>query len=60
MVLIGKGHSEKISDSELEEDVLAALGEMSVRDAADYVAQANGIARRPVYQLALKLAKERG
>ncbi|NDV51958.1 MULTISPECIES: 16S rRNA (cytidine(1402)-2'-O)-methyltransferase [unclassified Salipiger] len=60
VVLIGKGHSEKISDSELEEDVLAALGEMSVRDAADYVAQANGIARRPVYQLALKLAKERG
>ncbi|MCT4373478.1 16S rRNA (cytidine(1402)-2'-O)-methyltransferase [Yangia mangrovi] len=60
VVLIGKGSSEKISESDLEAELLAALGEMSVRDAADYVAQANGIARRPVYQLALKLAKERG
>ncbi|NDW01678.1 16S rRNA (cytidine(1402)-2'-O)-methyltransferase [Salipiger sp. PrR002] len=57
VVLIGKGDSEKISDSVLEEDLKAVLGEMSVRDAADHVAQKHGIARRPVYQLALTLSK---
>ncbi|MCA0997905.1 16S rRNA (cytidine(1402)-2'-O)-methyltransferase [Alloyangia pacifica] len=58
VVLIGKGDSEKISDSVLEEDLKAVLGEMSVRDAADHVAQKYGIARRPVYQLALTLSKD--
>ncbi|MEI4196779.1 16S rRNA (cytidine(1402)-2'-O)-methyltransferase [Roseovarius sp. E0-M6] len=56
VVLVGKGHSEKIRESDLEDLVKEALAQMSVRDAADAVAGQTGAKRRQVYQLALKLA----
>ena len=58
VVLISRGRSEKISDFDLEGEVRAALATMSVKDAADAVSQAHGLARRKVYQLALKLGKD--
>lgn len=60
VVLIARGDSEKISDFDLEEEVRAALQTMSVKDAADSVSKAHGLARRKVYQLALQLGKEQG
>ncbi len=54
VVLVGRGRSESVSDSALEAELEAALGTMSVRDAADAVARATGAPRRRVYQLALK------
>ena len=58
VVLVGRGNSEKISESGLEEEVKAALQDLSVRDAADQVAARLGLPRRKVYQLALKLADQ--
>lgn len=58
VVLIARGDLEKISDLDLEAEVRAALQTMSVKDAADSVSKAHGLARRKVYQLALKLGKE--
>ncbi len=58
VVLIARGDSEKISDLDLEAEVRAALQTLSVKDAADAVSKAHGLARRKVYQLALKLGKE--
>jgi 16S rRNA (cytidine1402-2'-O)-methyltransferase len=57
VVLIGRGSSAKIRESDLEEDLKRALAEMSMRDAADLVAGAHDLPRREVYQLALKLGK---
>lgn len=59
VVVIGKGDSETIQDFDLEQEVNKALCDMSVRDAADYVALRFGVKRRPVYQLAMRLAAER-
>ena len=58
VVLVGKGDSEKISESGLETEVKAALEGRSVRDAADHVAALHDLPRRQVYQLALRLSKE--
>jgi 16S rRNA (cytidine1402-2'-O)-methyltransferase len=59
VILVDRGHSEKISESDIESDLTEALAGMSVRDAADLVAGAHGISRRQAYQLALKLAKDK-
>ena len=60
VVLIGAGaDSENISESELEQALAEALRDLSVRDAADKVAQDLGLKRRVAYQRALALAKER-
>jgi len=58
VVLIARGTLEKISDFDLEDAVRAALQTMSVKDAAEAVSNAHGLARRKVYQLALQLGKE--
>ncbi|WP_371037650.1 MULTISPECIES: 16S rRNA (cytidine(1402)-2'-O)-methyltransferase [unclassified Rhodosalinus] len=58
VVVVGRGRSETVSDSVLDEKLEAALGTMSVRDAADTVARETGAQRRHVYQMALR--KERG
>ncbi|MBU2963816.1 16S rRNA (cytidine(1402)-2'-O)-methyltransferase [Citreicella sp. C3M06] len=60
VVLIGKGSSEKISETDIDESLNDALKTMSVRDAADAVSGMLGLKRRPVYQRAMALAKERG
>jgi len=59
VVLIAKGNSETIKDFDLEQEVNKALETMSVRDAADYVATTMGVKRRPVYQMAMRLAAEK-
>jgi 16S rRNA (cytidine1402-2'-O)-methyltransferase len=43
----------------LDDQLNAALGSMSVKDAADTVAEATGMKRRAVYQRALELAGQR-
>ncbi len=43
--------------ADLDEALAAALAEMSVKDAASFVAEALGLPRRQVYQAALKMAK---
>lgn len=58
VVVIGKGDSESVSETDLESEVRAALQGMSVRDAADAVSGKLGIKRREVYQLAMRIASE--
>lgn len=57
VVLVDRGRSATVSDSDLESDLRQAMETQSVRDAADLVARMHGLARRTVYQLALKLTK---
>ncbi|WP_417719564.1 16S rRNA (cytidine(1402)-2'-O)-methyltransferase [Salipiger sp.] len=59
VVLVGKGDSEKISESDVTSALRDALTTMSVRDAADFVARMHGLKRRPVYQEAMRLAADR-
>lgn len=58
VVVVDRGRSVSVSEVDLESDLRTALGNMSVKDAADLVSQAHGLARRQVYQLALKLGRE--
>lgn len=60
VVLVSKGDSSKISEIDLEHEVNKALETLSVRDAADFVSTTLGVKRRPVYQLAMRLAAEKG
>lgn len=60
VVLIARGGSETVKETDVEEDVKTALKTMSVKDAADAVSQAHGLPRRKVYQMALKLGKDDG
>ena len=55
VLVIGRGRSEIVKESEVEEALKEALASMSVRDAADTVAAMFKIARRPVYQRAMRL-----
>lgn len=57
VLLIDRGDSEVLSESDLETTLGAALERLSVRDAADEVAARFDLPRRKVYQLALKLSK---
>lgn len=58
VVLVERKRSEKITTSELENALKAALEHHSTRDAVDLVANAHDVPRRKVYQLALALGKE--
>ena len=55
VVLIDRGHSSAVSETDIESRLLLALETMSVRDAADHVSAELGMKRRQIYQLALKL-----
>jgi 16S rRNA (cytidine1402-2'-O)-methyltransferase len=50
----------EISADALDDQINAALKSLSVKDAADTVAEATGMKRRAVYQRALELAGQRG
>ncbi|MEL7097213.1 MAG: 16S rRNA (cytidine(1402)-2'-O)-methyltransferase [Pseudomonadota bacterium] len=50
--------SGKIKEIDFESDLIEALKTMSVRDAVDMVAASHALARRKVYQVALRLAKD--
>ena len=55
VLLIGKGDSETVHSFDLETEVRAALGEMSVRDVADVLSEKLGVKRRTVYQMAMRI-----
>lgn len=58
VVVIGRGDSENVSESDVEAELRAALDRMSLKDAADAVARATGAKRRDVYQMALRIGRE--
>lgn len=58
VVLIDRSAGEVADDAKVEEELRAALTEMSVKDAASAVAGALNLPRRQVYQAALRLAAE--
>ena len=57
VVLIGKGDSESVSQSDIDKSLQDALQTMSVRDASDFVSRMYNFTRRPIYQRAMELAK---
>lgn len=57
VLVVDRQGSVIINDSDIEQDLLTALEEHSVRDAADFVARLHDVPRRKVYQMALNLAK---
>lgn len=57
VIVVDRGHSRIVSDSDLEQDLQKALADHSVKDAADIVSRMHDIPRRKVYQMALKLGK---
>ena len=57
VVLIDRARSETVKAVDLETEVRRALETMSVKDAAQAVAEAHGMPRRKVYQAALALSK---
>lgn len=58
VVLIDRMRSEKITQSDVEQDLKDALSTHRTRDAVDLVAKAHNLPRRDVYQMALALTKE--
>ncbi|MGV6805861.1 MAG: 16S rRNA (cytidine(1402)-2'-O)-methyltransferase [Ruegeria sp.] len=57
VLLVDRGHSQSVNDSDLELSLQKALETHSVRDAADLVSKMYGLPRRQVYQMALKMGK---
>ncbi|MFY2823617.1 16S rRNA (cytidine(1402)-2'-O)-methyltransferase [Ruegeria sp. MALMAid1280] len=57
VLLVDRGHSETVNESDVEEALRRALETHSVRDAADLVSDMYKLPRRPIYQKALKLGK---
>ena len=57
VVLIGKGAEKEVSRDVLVSGLEALLPEMSLRDAADKLAQETGVKRREIYQIGLELQK---
>lgn len=56
VLIIGENKTEEISSDTIEGQLKTALKTLSVRDAADMVAQATGKPKKTIYQLALKLS----
>lgn len=57
VLVVDRAGTEIVKDSDVEEDLVAALKQGSVKDAADLVSRMHDMPRRKVYQMALKLAK---
>lgn len=57
VVLIGKGTAKEISRDELIAELEALMQDMSLRDAADRLAEDTGEKRRKIYQIGLELQK---
>lgn len=57
VLLVSRGEVASFDENDLEKMLVAALKEGSVKDAVASVVQETGMARRQVYQLALKLDK---
>lgn len=59
VVALGQAVAEIVSTESIEKQLQSALEKMSVRDAAEMVAQATGKPKRAIYTLALKLASDK-
>ncbi|WP_090027286.1 16S rRNA (cytidine(1402)-2'-O)-methyltransferase [Lutimaribacter saemankumensis] len=59
VVLVDRAHSSSVNDDDLETLLRRALSDHSVRDAADAVSAETGLPRRKLYQMALKLERDR-
>ena len=57
VMLIGKGTVEEMSHDVLVSELKALMQDMSLRDAADRLAEDTGIKRREIYQIGLELQK---
>ncbi|NIY80536.1 16S rRNA (cytidine(1402)-2'-O)-methyltransferase [Celeribacter sp. HF31] len=55
VLLVGRADHVEVSEADLEADLEAALGQMSVKDAAAEVAVKHGLKKRDVYQMALEM-----
>ncbi|WP_027263211.1 16S rRNA (cytidine(1402)-2'-O)-methyltransferase [Sedimentitalea nanhaiensis] len=58
VLVVDRAGSVVVKDSDIEQDLRAALVDHSVRDAADMVSGIHGIPRRKAYQMALNLTRE--
>lgn len=58
VLLVARGAAKTIDADAMEEMLRAALARGSVKDAVKEVMDATGMARRPIYQMALKLEKD--
>ena len=59
VVTLGQAVVEVVSTESIEKQLISALDKMSVRDAAEMVAQTTGKPKKTIYTLALKLASDR-
>ncbi|AXI48151.1 16S rRNA (cytidine(1402)-2'-O)-methyltransferase [Sulfitobacter sp. SK012] len=59
VVLVARGNSPIVSETDVNSALRAALADMSMRDAVDAVAAAHALPRRQVYQAALALGKDK-
>jgi len=59
VLVVDREHSVSVSEIDLETDLKLALKSHSVKDAADLVSKMHSVPRRAVYQMALKLGKDR-
>ena len=57
VLVVDRGRSVKIRESDVEADLIEAMKGNSLRDAADLVARLHDLPRRKVYQMALTLGK---
>lgn len=57
VLLVDRGDSATVSESEIESALREALVSHSVKDAADLVARMHGVPKRGVYQMALRIRK---
>lgn len=58
VVLIGQGKLTAVSEIDIESALRSALGDMSVKDAAAFVAETFDVPRRQVYQRALSMSRD--
>jgi 16S rRNA (cytidine1402-2'-O)-methyltransferase len=58
VVIIDRAQSSPVNESDIEAQLKTALQSMSVRDAAEFVAQAHGVAKRKIYQMALNIEQK--
>lgn len=58
VLIIDRASKPVLNEADLESQLRDALQRMSVRDASEAIAAAHGLAKRKVYQLALKLERE--
>ncbi len=59
VVLIGRSEAVAVKELDIDSALSSALDDMSVKDAAAFVAETLGVQRRRVYQRALELARDR-